>query len=147
MWTPSSERQRLRVVLDTNVWVSAIIWGGPPAIIIRAAEDERILIIVSEAIVEEIVHILDYHRLREIYEEAGLKREELVEAILRISRVVEVKTGLNIVQEDSSDNKFLECAMDGGADYVVSGDDHLLRIGHYQRIRIVSVKQFLEILD
>jgi len=135
------------VVLDTNVWVSAMIWGGSPASVIRAAEDDRIVIIISEAIVEEIAHILAYHRLREIYEEVAVKREELVETVLRIGKIVEVKTRLNIVREDSSDNKFLECALDGGADYVVSGDEHLLRIGHYQRIRIVSVIQFLEILD
>ena len=135
------------MVLDTNVWVSAMIWGGSPASVIRAAEDDRIVIIISEAIVEEIAHILAYHRLREIYEEVAVKREELVETVLRIGKIVEVKTRLNIVREDSSDNKFLECALDGGADYVVSGDEHLLRIGHYQRIRIVSVIQFLEILD
>lgn len=135
------------MVLDTNVWVSAMIWGGSPASVMRAAEDDRILIILSEAIVEEIVHTLAYRQLREIYEDVGVRREELVETVLRIGKTVEVKTKLNLVREDSSDNKFLECAMDGGADYLVSGDEHLLRIGRYQRIRIVSVRQLLEILD
>ena len=98
---------------------------------------------MSEAIIEEIVQILDYHRLREIYEKAGLKREELVEAVLRTSRVVEVKTELNIVREDSSDNKFLELAADGKVDTIVSSDKHLLRLGAYEGIEIISVAEFI----
>ena len=135
------------MVLDTNVWVSAIIWGGSPASIVKAAEEERILITVSEEIIGEISRTLAHHRLREIYEEAGVSRGELVEAVLRIAKVVEVETRLNVIREDPSDNKFLECAVDGDADYVVSGDEHLLRIGRYQKIRILSVRQFLKLTE
>jgi predicted nucleic acid-binding protein len=57
-----------------------------------------------------------------------------------------VKTKVNVVYEDVADNKFLECAFDGKADFLVTGDEHLLRIGHYKVTRIVSVRQFLRIL-
>jgi hypothetical protein len=124
-----------------------MIWGGLPAEIVEAAEDGRISIMLSEEIVGEIARILSYPRLREIYEGAGVSREELVETVLRISQLVEVKSRVNLIQEDPSDNKFLECALDGHADYVVSGDDHLLKIEHYQRIRILSVRQFLKLLE
>lgn len=134
------------MVLDTNVWVSAMIWGGSPASIVKAAEDGRILIPVSEEIVEEISQTLAYRRLREIYEESGVSREELVETILRIGKLIVIKTKLNVIREDSSDNKFLECAVDSDADYLVSGDEHLLRIEHYQRTHILSVRQFLKLL-
>jgi hypothetical protein len=132
-------------VLDTNVWVSAMIWGGSPASIIGSAEADRIRIVVSEEIVREISRILAYPRLREIYEGAGITREELMEAVLRIGKMVEVKTRINLVTEDPDDNKFLECAIDGHADYIVSGDEHLLKIKVYKGIRILSVKQFLEL--
>jgi len=146
MWTPSSKKRRLKAVLNTNVWASAMIWGGLPAEVISAAEDSRVCIITSEAIIEEINQTLAYPRLRRVYEDAGVNRQELIEAALRIGKLVEVKTKVNVVHEDPADNKFLECAFDGKADFLVTGDEHLLRIGHYKATRIVSVRQFLRIL-
>ena len=123
-----------------------MIWGGLPAEIINYAEDSRIFIILSEGIVEEINRTLTYPRLRRVYEDAGITRQELIEAALRIGKLVEVKTKVNVVYEDVADNKFLECAFDGKADFLVTGDEHLLRIGNYKATRIVSVRQFLRIL-
>ena len=142
-----SGKHGLKAVLDTNVWVSAIIWGGLPASIVKAAEDGKVLIIVSEEILQEISKALAYPRLREIYEEIGVTREELMEAVLRVGKLVNVGTRLNIVRENHADNKFLECAVDGDADYVVSGDDHLLGLEHYQHIRMLSVRRFCELLE
>jgi putative PIN family toxin of toxin-antitoxin system len=123
-----------------------MIWGGLPADIVKAAEDGRITIVVSEGILEEVNRTLAYQRLREIYEEAGVSREELLETVLRIGKIRDVETKLKVVQEDPSDNKFLECAVESGADYIVSGDEHLLRIKQYQKTQIVSVRQFIRIL-
>lgn len=142
-----SERRGLRVVLDTNVWVSAMIWGGSPASIVRAAEDGRVLMMVSEEIIQEISRTLAYPRLREMYEGVGVRREELVAAVLRVGKLVKVTARLKVVREDFADNMFLECALDGDADCVVSGDDHLLSVRRYKRIRILSVKQFLKLLE
>ena len=124
-----------------------MIWGGSPASIIKAAEDNRIGIVVSEEIVQEISRTLAYPRLREVYECVNVKREELIEAVLRIATIVEVKTRVNVIYGDQADNKFLECALDGDADYVVSGDEHLLRIEHYRGIRGLSARQFLKLLE
>jgi putative PIN family toxin of toxin-antitoxin system len=124
-----------------------MIWGGPPAEVISAAENKRICIIMSEDIIEEISQTLAYPRLRRIYEDAGVNRQELIEAVLRVSRLVEVKTKVNIVHEDPADNKFLECAFDGKVDFLVTGDEHLLRIEHYKRTRILTVREFLRILE
>jgi len=124
-----------------------MIWGGPPAKVINAAEDNRVCIIISEAIIEEINQTLAYPRLRRVYEDAGITRQELIEAVLRICRLVEVKTKVNVVHEDVADNKFLECAFDGKADFLVSGDEHLLKIERYKKIRILTVRQFLRILE
>ena len=88
-----------------------------------------------------------YLRLREMIEEASVKREELMEAVLRVGKLVKVGMRLNIIREDPADNKFLECAVDCGADYVVSGDDHLPGLEHYQRIRMLSVSRFCELLE
>jgi uncharacterized protein len=143
---PSSKKRKLKAVLDTNVWVSAMIWGGLPAEVITAAENKRILIITSEEIIKEINETLAYPKLKRIYERAGIAKQELVEAALRVGKLVEVKTKVNVVHEDVADNKFLECAFDSKADFLVTGDEHLLKIGCYEKTRVVTVKQFLLIL-
>ena len=124
-----------------------MIWGGSPANIIKAAEEGRISIIASEQIVREINQTLAYPRLREIYEGAGIGRDELIEAVLRVAKMVEVTKKIELIQEDPADNKFLECALDAKADYIVSGDGHLLRIGQYQRIQILTVRQFTKLME
>ncbi len=124
-----------------------MIWGGSPARIIKAAEDGRILILVSEEIIQEISRALTYPRLRKIYEETGVKREELVKTVLRVGKLVKVETKLNAVREDTADNKFLECALDGEAYCVVSGDAHLLGLRRYRKIGILSVRRFLKLLE
>ena len=124
-----------------------MVWGGPPAEVISAAANKRICIIMSEDIIDEISQTLAYPRLRRVYEDAGVNRQELIEVVLRVSRLVEVKTKVNVVHEDPADNKFLECAFDGKADFLVTGDEHLLRIEHYKRTRILTVREFLRILE
>jgi len=123
-----------------------MIWGGSPARIVKAAEEGRISIAISEEILEEISRVLAYKRLREIYEGAGVSREEFLEIMLRVGKIHKVKTGLEIVKEDASDNKFIECAVESGSKYIVSGDEHLLKMRRYQKIKIVSVGEFIKIL-
>lgn len=124
-----------------------MIWGGSPAKILKAAEEGRITVFISEEVIEEISRTLAYHRLREIYEGAGVSREELVETVLRIGKIVEVKTRLDVIREDPSDNKFLECAVESNANYIVTGDTHLLKIKNYKKTKIISVKQFTKLLE
>src|SRR3989304_8720918 len=147
MWTPSSKKRKLRLVLDTNVWVSAMIWGGSPARIVKAAEEGKVCIITSEEIVNEISRTLAYPRLKRVYEDAGISQQQMITAVLQITKLLDVKTKIHVVAEDPADDKFLECAVDSKADYIVSGDEHLLKIGTYKRTRIVSVRQFLKILE
>jgi putative PIN family toxin of toxin-antitoxin system len=144
--TPSSKKPRLKAVLDTNVWISAMLWGGLPAEIMKAAEGGRVTLLLSEGAVEEMSRVLSHDRLRKVYEGAGVSREELVERALSLSRVVKVKTKLGVVLRDPSDDKFLECAVDGGADYLVSGDEHLLEIKEYRGIEVLTAREFVEIL-
>ena len=124
-----------------------MIWGGPPADILKAAEERRITVIISEEIVEEIARTLLYHRLREIYREAGVSREELIETVLRIGKLVRVEARLNVVREDPSDDKFLECAVEGNADYIVSGNEHILKIKRYKKTEIISARGLIRLLE
>ncbi|MCX8150780.1 MAG: putative toxin-antitoxin system toxin component, PIN family [Candidatus Bathyarchaeota archaeon] len=136
-----------RVVLDVNVWVSALLWSGKPAEIVKAAEEGKVAILASEEIIGEISQVLNYPKLRKVYQAAGLSHKDLVEAVLKIVRFAEVSKRVSVVVEHQADDKFIECALAAGAEYIVSGDRHLLKIGGYKKTRILSVSEFLGILE
>jgi len=136
-----------KVVLDANVWVSALLWGGKPAEIVRAAEEGKVCIVTSEEIIGEISQVLNYPKLRKVYQAAGLRHEDLIEAVLKVVKFVEVTEKVNVVVEHPVDDKFIECALAAGADYIVSGDKHMLKLGGYKKTQVLSVSEFLLVLE
>jgi uncharacterized protein len=144
---PSSKKRVLKVVLDANVWVSALLWGGKPAAVIKAAEDGKICIVTSEEIVGEISEVLTYPKLSKVYQAEDLRHEDLIEAILKIVNFVKVTKKFNVVLEHSADDKFIDCGLAAGADYIVSGDKHLLKIVSYKKTQILSVNEFLYLIE
>jgi putative PIN family toxin of toxin-antitoxin system len=143
---PSSKKQELKAVLDANVWAWALLWGGKPAEIIKAAEGSKVDIMVSEEIVREISQVLNYPKLAKVYKADGLLHEILIEAVLKIVQFVQVTKKVKVVLEHQADDKYIECALAAGASYIVSGDKHLLKVVRYKKIQIVSVNEFLSIL-
>lgn len=135
-----------KIVLDTNVWISALLWGGKPAEIIKSAEEKRVSILMSEEIVAEITQVLTYPKLKNVYKAEGLQREDLIEAVLKIAKFVKVTKKLHVVEEHSADDKFIECAQAANADYIVSGDKHLLKVACYKKTQIVSVSELIQII-
>jgi putative PIN family toxin of toxin-antitoxin system len=123
-----------------------LLWGGKPAEIIRAAEQGKVRLVISEEIVREISQVLNYPKLSKIYRLEGLCHEELIEAVLKIVRFVKVTEAVKVVLEHPADDKFIECALEAKAQYLVSGDKHLLNGGTFKKIQIVSVNEFLQIL-
>lgn len=143
---PSSKKHEPKAVLDTNVWVSALLWGGKPAAVIKAAEEGKVGIFASEEIVGEISQVLAYPKLAKTYQAEGLRHEELIEAVFKVVNFVEVSKKVDVVVEHPADDKFIECALAARADYIVSGDWHLLKVGSYKKTQIVSVSAFLQII-
>lgn len=144
---PSSKKHVLKAVLDSNVWVSALLWGGKPAEIVKAAEQGKVRLVASEEILREISQVLNYPKLRKVYEAEEMSHEELIEAVLKVVQFVQVTRRVKVVLEHPADDKFLECALEAKADYVVSGDKHLLKVGNYEKIQVVSVHEFLGVLE
>ena len=142
---PSSKKQELKIVLDTNVWISALLWGGKPAAIIKAAEENKVSILISEEIVGEISQVLTYPKIEKIYR-SSLRRQDLIEQVLKIVTFVKASNKLEVIQAHPADNKFLECAIAAKADYVISGDKHLLQIAAYKKLKILSVNDFLQLI-
>ncbi|MBI4310512.1 MAG: putative toxin-antitoxin system toxin component, PIN family [Chloroflexi bacterium] len=134
----------MRVVVDTNVVVSRFLNpAGTPARVLALARANAFQLLASSAILEEYREALLRGRLMRRH---GRSREEIVldiERLRRLAVVVEPKTRLHVIAEDPSDNKFLECAVGGEADYIVSGDRHLLALGRYGGIEILSPAAFV----
>lgn len=128
----------LRVVLDTNILVSGLGWSGPPAAILDAVSDERVVIITSAPLLDELRRVLAYPKLAKVVSDAV----RFADIIAASGVVVEPDRVLAIVN-DESDNRVLEAAAAASADYIVSGDTDLLDLGSFEGIPIVTAAQFV----
>ena len=132
----------IRVVLDTNVIISAIFWRGSPYRVMKKALQRDFILVISPDILEEVSERLKY--------KFNLPRDEietLTNILLSYSDIVEPTTKVNVVKADENDNKIIECAIDGEADFIVTGDHHLLELKSYKSIKIITPAEFLELLE
>jgi putative PIN family toxin of toxin-antitoxin system len=140
----------IRVVLDTNLLVSAILSpAGPPAQILKLGIENAITLIFSPAIIAETRRVLLYPKLVKLFQKRQVsveKIEEFLKKLIRISVMVPGALEVTIVTEDPSDNKIIACALDGRADFLISGDTHLLKLQRYQGVEIISPMDFLATL-
>ena len=141
----------IRVVLDTNVFISAILTPhGPPAKILELALEGRFSIIISPAIIREIGLVFQYPRLKKAMEKHRLTPEEVEEAIFKILKVAIITAGGKIIQgvsRDPADDLILSCAAEGQADFVISGDKDLTELGSFEGIRIREPAAFLRLME
>jgi len=137
----------MRIVLDVNVYISAVITGrGNPAEIIERWKRGEFDVVISSPILEELERVIHYPRIQERY----VLPEHQVRQFLRLirSQAVAVDPSIEItaVEEDSTDNRYLECAVTGEASYIVSGDSHLLRLKEYHGVVVLNPTGFLAVL-
>ncbi len=136
----------MKIVLDTNVWLSGIFWDGKASKILKRAEKENIQIIISEDILSEIVTVLNREsKFQKYILNLRLSIENLLRAILSISTLIETKTKLDIIKVDPKDNIILEAALEGKVEYLISYDNHILNMIEFRNIKIISPKEFLEL--
>lgn len=127
-----------KIVIDTNIYISAIFWGGKPREIIELGRSGYIYIFCSSEIKKEIDEKL---RLK-----FKLDAKETLHILLDFSTFttpVKITKMIKAIYDDPDDDKFIECAMACGADYIVSGDKHLLRMKEYEGIKIINAAGFL----
>lgn len=137
----------MRVVIDTNVVVSALLSStGIPAQILEAWRLDAFELVVSEPILVEYRKSLSYERLLARHRMSQEEITEVVEGFREYAVLVAPNQKIEAVPDDPEDNKFLEGALAGEAAYVVSGDSHLLALRHYQDIQILSPAAFLTLL-
>jgi putative PIN family toxin of toxin-antitoxin system len=134
----------IRVVLDANQFVSALLKpGSTPDIIMQLVRDEKLLLVISEEICNEIMRVLAYPKISSRIQASA---EDLRHFMAKI-RTVALFTAGNLPIEplaaDPDDTKYLVCAVEGRADYIISGDHHLTDLKIFRGIRIVTPAEFL----
>jgi putative PIN family toxin of toxin-antitoxin system len=130
-----------RVVIDTNIYISAIFWGGKPREIVDLGRDEKILIFTSSEIEGEIAE-----KLRTKFR---LGKDEIDQITLDFSTFtipVKITNAIKTVPHDPDDDKFIQCAVSCNANFIVSGDKHLLNMKEYHGIRILKAPEWLSLL-
>jgi hypothetical protein len=137
----------IRVVLDANVFVSAIISPiGTPAKILKAWRDEQFHLVLSKEILREIGRVFRYPKIAKRHRWSEPRIRVFVEDLSRLAILTPGVKTLSVIKDDPSDNRYLECAVEGEADYIVSGDEHLLSLENFQGIEILTPRAFLEVL-
>lgn len=132
-----------RVVLDTNVVISALVFEGPAGGAVRSLwkDRQRLTLLVSKALLAEYIRVLHYPKF-------GLTpdhiKDLIEEDLLPFIAPVRVTRTPRVIRVDPSDNHVLACAVAGKADAMVSGDHHLLKLSSYQGIPVLTLAQFLK---
>ena len=133
----------MTVVIDTNVVLSAILFGGKPKQVLEMALSGSIQVAISEPLIKELQGVLQRPKF-------GLSAQliqTIVSEYASIASWIEPSEHFNVVVDDPSDNFFIDCAVATKADYLITGDRHLLTLGTFKAIKIVSVDTFIDILS
>jgi uncharacterized protein len=139
----------LRVVLDTNVFVSSLLsTEGTPAQLLNAWREGRYMLVTSPAIIAEVVEVVESPRISKKYLIRHQDVENLVDVLKTDAVLVPGEAGVKgSVPRDPRDEMFLACAIDANADCIVSGDRHLLDLQTFRGIPILTVNEFAEELE
>ena len=130
----------MRIVLDTNVFISGIFFTGPPSDILKAWRDGKVQVLVSPSILDEYQRIGAELALE--FRDVDLK--PFLDLLTVQAEIVLAPTLPPVIHDDPSDDKFLEAAVAGNASYIISGDKHLLTLSEFQGIQILKPRDFAQ---
>ncbi len=136
-----------RCVLDTNILISAVLWSGSPSHVLRLAFEKRFQALTSEILLEEFRDVIARAKFEPRLQRLAKTPDEIVDHLLDHLIIVD-PAALDIsIADDPDDDHVLACAVGGSAQYLVTGDPHLLRLSAYKEISIVTVNSFVEYLE
>jgi len=128
----------LKIVLDTNIYISAAVFGRLCEEVIQFCRFDKISVYISEDIIDEIENKLI---VKFSWKENQIR--VFLENILEFCKIVEVEERIVFIKEDPDDDKILECAVSAKCEYIVSGDKHLINLKSYKNIKILKPADFL----
>ncbi len=137
-----------KIVLDCNVLISGLMTPrGNPAQILRLAYERKIELLVSPDIIKEYWRVLHYPKIVKRLETVGIPLAMAENILKNFNEIATVTLGIlevKVIKNDPTDDKFLSCAMEGKADFIISGDEHLLSVREFENILILTPQAFLE---
>jgi putative PIN family toxin of toxin-antitoxin system len=135
----------MKVLLDTNIWISGLLWGGNPRKIIQLGVAKQIILYSSKLLLDELRLTLAYPKLQRRLAKLAITPEEL---LIEVSRITQLSQPIPLSSisklRDPKDKIVLETAVSVPVEIIVSGDEDLLILGEFQKIPIITTKQFLE---
>ena len=132
----------MKVVADTNIIISGLLWNGNESDILKLIKLGELTNFISPEIIMELENVLSRKKFQ-------LTKNEINSAIgeiLSMSKIILPKEKINALKDDPDDNRILECAMEGKADCIISGDRHLLDMEEYREIPIMPARDLLKII-
>lgn len=138
----------IRVILDTNVLVSGLfgIKNSPSSQILQSIRDQKVILVTSPVILEEVGNVISRGRITKLTKMGEEERKNFIDELIERSDVTAGKQLPKTVGRDVKDDKFLACAYEAKADYLVTGDDDLLVLKEYEGTKIIKPREFIEIL-
>ncbi len=135
---------KIKAASDTNILILLLFKKGLAKEFSKLIEKGSVEFYSSEEILGELARVLTYPKIEEVFKKAGIDKTTALESLVEILKIVNPKVKIDAIKRDSIDNKVLECALEAGAKYVVSGDKHLLELKKFRKTEILSVREFLE---
>lgn len=132
----------LRIVLDTNVLLSAIVCNGKPRKLFQMGIDGKYKTLISKEILDELSEVIQRPKFKMTSEDIV----RIVSALMETCENVRVTSNFEVISNDPDDNIIINTAYDGNADYIVSGDKDIRDLKNFKKIKIVSVDKMLKIL-
>ena len=136
-----SEESKIKIVPDTDVYLSAIIFGGNPRRVLKSARDKLVYAYTSTSILLEVAEKLN----QKFHWEMDMV-SKTIKVLSKITEVIIPTIELDIVKKDPDDNKIIECALESEANYIITGDKHLLDIKEFEGTKIITTGEFLKII-
>lgn len=138
----------LRVVVDTNVLISGLfgIKDSPSSQILEAIRTQKIIIVFSPIILEEIREVISRERIVNLTKMSPEEQGSFISMLIERSDITKGKQLQQKIGRDIKDDKFLACGVEAKADYIITGDEDLLVLKEYEGIRIVTPREFLAFL-
>ena len=129
-----------KITPDTNIMISALGWNGNERRVIELGLSGKIQLCLSLEILDELQRVMDYPKFKFTEEQ----KKEFLSEILEVATIHEIGNHEKVITADASDNIFLETALAADAQFIVSGDRHLLNLEEFKGIRILSARDFLK---
>jgi putative PIN family toxin of toxin-antitoxin system len=138
----------MKILIDTNVWISGLLWGGKARDVINLARQNKIIIYVSSLLLNELEETLSYPKLQRRLRQLGVTRVVLMEEVRNLTLLCQPTPLLSISElRDPKDKIVLETALTIPVDVIISGDKDLLILQEFQKIPILMIAQFLEFYE